>query len=309
MRAAGDCRRTRSENIPATIDVPDRRYRPSAGRPGRILGKTLEYKPGKTGASQSGFTQKESMKTDESDIETIARRTVRELESMADPVNAAGMARFGIRTENALGISVKNIRALGKRLGKNTPLALALMRERYHEAHLLAFVVMRADDLSPEQMDGIAATLDSWDTCDLFCGEIATHPQALRKVFQWIRDEREFVRRAGFSLVARMAVRCKQMPDEAFQALLALVEHYGDDPRPMVGKSIDWALRQIGKRSTFLHPYALSLAGKMAGSDNRYVRRIGRVSARELSRPEVIARLRPHTVWPEEGVVDMPGYC
>lgn len=232
------------------------------------------------------------------------------LKSMADPVAREGMARFGIRTENALGISVKGLRAVAKETGKDTETALELLRtSSCHEAHLLAFFLLRAEELSGEQLDEIAGGLDSWDTCDLFCGEIATHPLAVQKVFRWSADPREYVRRAGFSLAARMAVRAKALPDEIFQAILPLAEHYGDDSRPMVSKAIDWAVRQIGKRSTFLHPYALSLAEKMAASPQKSIRRIGRVSLRELSRPEVIARLKPHSVWPEEGVVDLPGYC
>lgn len=243
------------------------------------------------------------------DVKEAAREAVKFLEGLKNPVNAAGMAHFGINTKNALGVSVKDVRALGKKIGKSTPLALELMREKYHEAHILAFVVMRGEELSEEQMDDMTATLDSWDTCDIFCGEIAVHPMAFRKALHWVKDDREFVRRAGFSLIARMAVRCKDMPDEAFQALLAIIEHYSGDPRPMVGKAIDWALRQIGKRSTFIHPYALSLAEKMAAAPDKHTRRIGRVSARELSDPKIIARLKPHSVWPEEGVVEIDGYC
>lgn len=241
--------------------------------------------------------------------EEITRQAVAELLSKANPVNVAGMGRFGIRTDNALGVSVKEIRLLGRKYGKNTPAALCLLQQPYHETQLLAFVMMRAEELSDEQLDTVVSRLDSWDTCDLFCGEIARHPSALRKVIQWTREDGDFIRRAGFSLAARMAVRCKKMPDEAFLPLLALAEHYGNDSRPLVGKAIDWAVRQIGKRSTFLHPYALALAEKMADSDQRNMRRIGRTCVRELSNPKIIARLRPHTVWPEAGVVDIPGYC
>lgn len=61
------------------------------------------------------------------------------LKSMADPVAREGMARFGIRTENALGISVKGLRAVVKETGKDTETALELLRtSSCHEAHLLA---------------------------------------------------------------------------------------------------------------------------------------------------------------------------
>lgn len=239
---------------------------------------------------------------------TVAE-AVESLRALGSPVNAAGMARYGINTANAFGVSVREVRALAKCIGKNTPLALELLDTPYHEAHALAFFVMRAEELSEDQLDRIVATLDSWDTCDLFCGEITAHPLAFRQSLRWIRDERTFVRRAGFSLMARMSVRCKDLPDEAFQPLLALIEHYSWDDRPMVTKAIDWALRQIGKRSTFIHPYALSLAEKMVASPHRATRRVGRVAARELTKEQVIARLKPHTVWPEEGIVEIDGYC
>lgn len=89
----------------------------------------------------------------------------------------------------------------------------------------------------------------------------------------------------------------KQEPDATFLAYLPLIEAHAGDPRNFVRKAVNWALRQIGKRSAALHAPALTLAQKLAGSSDKTARWIGRDAVKELTGPKTLDRLaerNPH---------------
>jgi 3-methyladenine DNA glycosylase AlkD len=48
---------------------------------------------------------------------------IAELKSMGDPEAAAGMARYGIKADRALGVSIPKLQGLAKKIGKNRKLA------------------------------------------------------------------------------------------------------------------------------------------------------------------------------------------
>jgi 3-methyladenine DNA glycosylase AlkD len=103
----------------------------------------------------------------------------------------------------------------------------------------------------------------------------------------------EFVKRAGYALMARLAVSDKQADDDQFLALLPLIEQAADDPRNFVKKAVNWALRQIGKRNRRLHPQALACAERIARLDTKSARWIAGDAIRELTDPDTQARIKP----------------
>ena len=142
-------------------------------------------------------------------------------------------------------------------------------------------------------MDAWAADFDNWAICDGACLHLFVKtPFVEDKIRQWATDEREFVRRAAFALLVAYAVHGKTIPDKIFAGFLDLVERHSADPRPYVRKAVNWALRAIGKRSAALHGPALALAQRLAASNDRTARWIGKDAARELTDPKQIARLK-----------------
>src|SRR5260221_14691080 len=99
---------------------------------------------------------------------------------------------------------------------------------------------------------------DAWDVCDQVCGNLFdTTPYASQKATGWCQQEREFVRRAGFVLMAELAVHDKQAPDEGFFQFFPPIKHHPGDERNFLKKTVKWALRQIGKRKTHLRGFAM----------------------------------------------------
>jgi 3-methyladenine DNA glycosylase AlkD len=207
-----------------------------------------------------------------------------ELKSLGSEVNRAGQARFGINTARAYGVPVANLRRIARGLERDHRLAATLWATGMHEARILAAYVEEPAKVTPAQMDRWVAAFDSWDLCDQVCGNLFDRtPYAEEKIRKWASDERVFVRRAAFALAASYAVHARKAPDAALLPILALVEQHAKDPRNFVKKAVNWALRQIGKRSAALHAPALALAEKLAASSDKTARWIGKDAARELT--------------------------
>ena len=203
------------------------------------------------------------------------------------------MARFGINVKHALGVSMTAMRPLERKFRRRHPLALALWATGVHEARILAALIDEPAQVTAHQMDAWAAAFDSWDLCDQACLKLfARTPLATRMIPRWARDRREFVRRAAFATIAGYAVWAKRVPDAELISFFPLIERYAEDERNFVRKAVNWALRQLGKRSPALHAPAVALARKLAASQDKTARWIGKDALRELTDPHQIERIR-----------------
>jgi 3-methyladenine DNA glycosylase AlkD len=222
-----------------------------------------------------------------------ARDVVRALERMGDRSRLEGMAKFGIDTTRAVGVTVNELRRFARDLGHDHELAAALWASGVHEARLLASLVDEPAMVSEAQMEAWVADLDSWDVCDGVCGNLFDRtPFALDKAVEWSSREPEFQKRAAFALMASAAVHRKDLPDAAFASLLPVIRAQAIDERNYVKKAVSWALRQIGKRSPGLNPLAVRTAEQIERIDSRAARWVARGALRELRSDAVQARLR-----------------
>lgn len=221
-------------------------------------------------------------------------RILAELRRHANPKNVAGMARYGISTRNTLGVPIPVLRALARDRRPDHPLALRLWRSDVHEARILATMIDDPGRVTAAQMDRWLADLDSWDVCDQLCSNLLEDvPLARRRMTVWARRKPEFIRRAGFVLMARLAVSDTLAADRFFLDCLAFIQRHGTDGRNMVRKAVNWAIRQIGKRNARLHAKALATAEVFAAHPDPPVRWIGTDALRELRSEAVRSRLKP----------------
>lgn len=208
------------------------------------------------------------------------------LNALADPVNVAGQQRFGIRAARQLGVSMPQVRALAKGRQRSHALALELWATNIHEARILASLVDEPQALTREQMEAWAADFDSWDVCDQVCMNLfGPHPLGLEMAMIWPQRPEEFVRRAGFVLMAVQAVHRKDLPDGAFEPYFSLMLRHATDERNFVRKAVNWALRQIGKRNPSLRARAIDTARQMLDIDSSSARWIAHDALRELENP------------------------
>ncbi len=214
------------------------------------------------------------------------------LRALADPSRLAGMARYGIGTGEVWGVTVAELRAMAKTLGRDHELAEALWDSGVSEARILASLVDDPAMLDDEQFERWAADFASWDLCDQVCQNLFRHcPQAWDKARKWSRRTEPFVKRAGFTLMAGLAVADKRADEARFVAFLTDVARTADDDRPVVRKGASWALRQIGKRGPALHARAIETAVELAERADRGARWVGKDALRELRSPRVLDRI------------------
>ena len=212
---------------------------------------------------------------------------IAQLRSMANPMNVAGMARFGINSSDALGVSMPALRRLARAHKRNHALALELWQSGIHEARIMAALVDDPQQVTERQMETWVRDFASWDVCDQVCSNLFDRtPFAHAKVFEWTLQPEEYVKRAGFVLMAALAVHSKAAPDELFLSFLPLIEREAHDDRNFVRKAVNWALRQIGKRNARLQLAAIAAARRILAQDTKPARWIARDALREWKRQQ-----------------------
>jgi 3-methyladenine DNA glycosylase AlkD len=221
-----------------------------------------------------------------------AKEIIEELKASSSPENVEGMARFGINPYNTLGVSVADLRKIAKEIGTDYKLAGELWASGIHEARILAGLVHDPAMLTESQMEKWVKEFDSWDICDQVCSNLFDKtPFAYRKAVEWSGREEEFVKRAGFAMMAALSVHDKAVSDSVFERFLPLIKKAATDDRNFVKKAVNWALRQIGKRNLVLNRKAIETAEKIGRLDSPSAKWIAMDALRELKSEAVQNRL------------------
>ena len=215
------------------------------------------------------------------------------LQPFRNEVNIAGMARYGIDTTTALGINTPQMQAFARQIKRNHARALALWGTGLRDPRMLAIQTADPKALTVEEMRSWAGDFNSWEIVDTAADLFTETPYWRDLILEFAADEREFVRRTAFSMIAGATVHNKSEPDAAILAYLPLIERHATDPRNFVRKAVNWALRNIGKRNATCHPPALALAEKLAASNDKTARWIGKDAVRELKSEKILKRLKP----------------
>lgn len=219
-------------------------------------------------------------------------QVIAKLRALENPQTLAGKARFGIDVSKALGLSMPEIRGIAKEITKDHALAEAMWQADIHETRLIASMIDIPAEVDEAQMERWVTGFNSWDICDQTCGELFDRtPFAVKKIHEWATREEEFVKRAAFALIAWLAVHDKKRPDADFLQFLPIIESASCDQRNFVRKAVNWALRQIGKRSVKLHGPAMALAERLSHFDNKTARWIGNNAVKELTGDKILGRL------------------
>ena len=214
------------------------------------------------------------------------------LRAQGDPAFKAGLARYGLPTDRAFGVSVATIKQHARSLGRDHALAAALWQTGWTDARMLAAFVGEPAKVTAAEMDAWCRDFDSWGIVDTVCFALWDRsPLAWRKAKQWTRRKPEFEKRAGFVLMACLAAHDKNAADADFLPFLPLIENGATDERNFVKKGVSWALRHIGHRNARLHTAAVKTATRLSKSDDVTQRWVGNDALRDLTRPAVAKKV------------------
>ena len=215
-----------------------------------------------------------------------------------------GMARYGIPSDNAFGVTMANMKVLAKQLGRDHDLAAALWDTGWYEARMLTSFVDDPARVTSAQMDRWCRDFDNWGICDTVCFHLFDRtPHAWAKVARWSGKQEEFVKRAAFALLWGLTVHDKRADDAQFLLGLGLIERAASDERHLVKKAVNMALRAVGKRSPALNDAAVTVARRLADSTEATPRWVGKDALRELTSPAIVRRLaaRPRAIGKRTG--------
>lgn len=221
------------------------------------------------------------------------------LKAMADPEKVLFKAKkYGIQSDNALGIYMKELNILAKEIGRNDRLALELFDSGIYEARLLCSKIFTPKNTSEELMEKWVQTFNNWEICDSFCMTIfARSPLAIEKAVQWSARQEEFEKRAGFVIMAAYCMADKKAPNEVYQKFLPIIRREATDDRLYVKKAVNWALRSIGKRNPDLNKEAIGVANEILTIDSKAARWIAKDALRELTKENVNILDYPRAVY------------
>ena len=215
------------------------------------------------------------------------------LKSHSTKATLDGMARYAIPSDHAYGVAMKDIKALGKTLGRNHELAAALWDTGVYEARMLTSFIADPEQLTPAQMDRWCKDFDNWAFCDAMSFNLFDRsPHAWAMVTKWSNRRNEFEKRTAFALLWSLSVHDKRAGDEPFIQGLALIEREAGDECNFVKKAVNMALRVVGKRNRALNAAAVEVARRLASSQDATARWVGKDALRELASPGVTKRLK-----------------
>jgi len=196
--------------------------------------------------------------------------------------------KFGINAKNSLGIYHKDLKVIAKEIGQDNKLALELYDTGIYEARILCSKIYNPECITEKQMDKWVVDFENWEICDSFCmGFFAKSEYALSKANEWSETDNEFVKRAGFVIMAAYGFADKVSGNEVFESFFQPIEREAGDDRLYVKKAVNWALRNIGKRNNDLQMSAIEVANRILMTDSKPARWVAKNALSELKKPDV----------------------
>lgn len=222
-----------------------------------------------------------------------AIKILRRLKSLENPKAVKEMAHFAITAKKAYGISIPVLRGIAKEIGKDQRLSLELWASGILDARIVAALIGEPKKVTKRQMEAWVKEFDSWAICDCCCSILFDKtPFAYSKAAEWCKKKDEFVKRAGYVMMAVLAVHDKKADDEQFIKMFPAIKKGATDERNFVKKAVNWALRQIGKRNKHLNSLAIDIGEEVRTMDSPAAKWIAADALRELRSVSVQKRLK-----------------
>ncbi|MEM4347264.1 MAG: DNA alkylation repair protein [Candidatus Altiarchaeota archaeon] len=218
---------------------------------------------------------------------------LKKLKSLSNPRAVEGMVKYGITAERAYGVSIPNLRKIAKEIGKDHKLAQQLWKLNIRETRILASMIDDPVLVTEKQMEKWVKEFDYWEICDQICQNLFTYSKfAYQKAIEWSERDEEFVKRAGFALMAWLAFKDKKAKDEQFEVFFPIIKRESTDDRILVKKAVNWALRQIGKRNIALNTKAIETAKEIQKIESKSAKWIAQDAVKELTSNAIQERLK-----------------
>jgi len=204
--------------------------------------------------------------------------------------------KFGIVSNNSLGIYHKELKMIAKEIGKDNELALQLFDSGIYEGRLLCSKMFKPKDVTEYLMEKWVKTFENWEICDSFSmGLFSKSKFALSKILEWTKRKPEFEKRAGFAIIASYCMADKTSENELFEQFFSIIKREANDERVYVKKAVNWALRNIGKRNVDLNERAIETANEILEFESKPAKWIAKNALTELQKDNLRMSDYPRT--------------
>lgn len=187
---------------------------------------------------------------------------MKELKSMGTAQNRKIYGRHGV-SGAMFGISFANLGKLQKKIKIDHDLAVNLWASGNHDARVLATMIADPVAVKSADLDAWARDLDNYVLTDALAGLAGKTPVAASKMKKWTRSSGEWTGRAGWHLVAKLAMSAEDIPDEFFEAQLVTIEENIHQKKNRVRDAMNNALIAIGVRNPALEKLAIATARRI----------------------------------------------
>lgn len=193
--------------------------------------------------------------------------------------------KFGIISNNSLGIYHTELKIIAKSIGQDNKLAIQLFHSGIYEGRILCSKMFKPKDVTESLMETWMKTFENWEICDSFCmGLFAKSEFAVIKIIEWTKRKPEFEKRAGFTIMASYCMADKKSDNELFESFLQIIKIEANDERLYVKKAVNWALRNIGKRNIDLNRKAIIIANEILELESKSAKWIAKNAINELQK-------------------------
>lgn len=206
--------------------------------------------------------------------------------------------KFGVISNNALGIYHKDLKEIAKNLPKKDELAIELFETNIYEARLLCSKLYNPKNITEALIDKWTSTFDNWEICDSFSmGLFSKSKYAVSKALELTKRTKEFEKRAGFATIAAYCMADKNAPNTTFEQFFPIIKRESCDERIYVKKAVNWALRNIGKRNIDLNKKAISVAEDILKLNYKSAQWIANNALKELKKENVRISDYPRNIY------------
>lgn len=187
------------------------------------------------------------------------RETMARLEKLGTEQNRKIYRRHGA-TGDLFGVSFGNLRALAKEIKRDHALAQQLWRTKNADARVLATLIADPEATTSQELDAWLADVSYYVVADALVGFVSVSPLARAKADAWRSSKQEWTGRAGWNLVAHLALRDSDVPNDYFEGRLEEIHERIHRMPNRMRDAMNNAMIAIGGRNVHLRARAIATA-------------------------------------------------
>lgn len=188
-------------------------------------------------------------------------QVMKALEKMGTAQNRKVYARHGAG-QNMFGVSFANLDLLKKQIKTDHDLAVRLWESGNHDARVLATMVADPDRFNRSTLDAWAKSLENYVITDAFASLAGKTPHAQTQAEKWTRSPQEWIGRAGWLVLSRVAAR-EDLNDAYFEPYLETIESDIHRSKNRVRDAMNMAVINIGLRGAAMEKMAIATAKRI----------------------------------------------